>query len=89
MVSSQSVSQLIHDKLYQTLEPTHVEISDESHKHGGAHAFVVTIVSSKFAGLSLIERHRLVNEVLQDFLDAAKGGTVHALNIKAKTPEQW
>jgi stress-induced morphogen len=75
--------------LQESLEPTHVEISDESHKHGGSHAFIVTVVSSKFAGLSLIDRHRMVNELLQDFLDESKGGTVHALNIKAKTPEQW
>lgn len=67
----------------------HVDIVDESAKHGGQHAFVLTVVSSKFTGLSLIERHRLVNDVLADHLDAAKGGTVHMLQIKAKTPEQW
>ena len=49
--------------------------------------FNVTVVSAKFDGLKIIERHRLVNEVLSDEMDANKGGTVHALSIKAKTPE--
>ena len=51
--------------------------------------FNVTVVSQEFENLPLIQRHRLVNEILADELDKEKGGTVHALQIKAKTPAQW
>ena len=51
--------------------------------------FELTIVSSKFDGVTLIERHRLVNEIVKDLMDSQKGGTIHALSIKAKTPQQW
>lgn len=35
--------------------------------------------------MSLIKRHRTVNEILRAELD----GEVHALSIQAKTPAQW
>ncbi|WP_292363673.1 BolA family protein, partial [Methylophaga sp. UBA1464] len=48
------------------LQPTQLQITDDSHLHaghagntGGGH-FTVFIVSEAFAGLSLIKRHRLV-----------------------------
>ena len=45
------------------------------------------VVSAAFEGVALIERHRLVNEALAEEL--AEKGPIHALSIKAKTPEQW
>jgi len=48
--------------------------------------FNVIIVSDEFEGVSLIDRHRFVNECLREELEE-KG--VHALSIKAKTPKQW
>ena len=53
--------------------------------------FNLTIVSEKFAGIKLIDRHRQVMESLEKELKpVAEGGSgVHALQIKAKTPEQW
>ena len=87
---------LIQEKLTQRFDPVHLEVVDDSHKHAGHAAmadnknsethFSVTVVSKEFDSLPLIQRHRLVNEALADELDAEKGGTVHALAIKAKTP---
>ena len=51
--------------------------------------FKVTIVSERFQDVSIIERHRMVNETLAKEMDESQGGTVHALSIKAKTPAQW
>ena len=48
--------------------------------------FNLTIVSNKFEGMPLIDRHRMVNEVLADEMQT---GGVHALSIKAKTQQQW
>ena len=102
MVSSSTQGPIysrIQEKLTQELSPTHLQIDDESHKHAGHAAmrektasethFNVTVVSQKFDNLPLIQRHRLVNDILADEMNEEKGGTVHALSIKAKTPAQW
>ena len=47
--------------------------------------FKVLIVSEKFVGKPLINRHREVNTVLAEELQSG----VHALSIVAKTPSQW
>ena len=43
--------------------------------------FQVTVASSRFAGLSLLEQHRLVNEALAAPL---ADGTIHELRIKTR-----
>lgn len=48
-------------------------------------ALQVIVVADAFEGKPLIQRHRLVNAVLEQEL--AEG--VHALSIQSKTPEQW
>lgn len=45
----------------------------------------VIVVSDHFSGKSLIDRHRLVNSLLEEELQ----GPIHALSIQAKTSEQW
>jgi BolA protein len=43
------------------------------------------VVSPSFEGVSLVDRHRRVHELLRDEL----AGGVHALSIRALTPSQW
>jgi len=90
-VSHSRITEIEH-KLMAALEPLTLKIEDESHKHaghagaresGGGH-FVVTIVSSKFAGKGLLERHRLVYDALGDTMRRE----IHALSIRALTPEE-
>lgn len=83
--------QAIRDRLNTALEPDSVDITDESHLHvghpgaaGGAGHFSVRIVSPKFSGLSLLERHRMVYEALADLMQTE----IHALSIRADTPEE-
>jgi BolA protein len=73
-----------------SLEPTNLEIRDDSHKHAG-HAgaregghYAVAIVSPRFAGLSTVQRHRLVYDAAGDLMRRG----IHALSITAKTPEE-
>jgi len=89
---SQVVAQRITEKITKALEPSKISVKDESHLHAG-HAgakpegethFRLTVVSSKFTGLSLVMRHRLINEALAEELQ----GPVHALAIKALSPEE-
>lgn len=86
------IAQSIRSKLTSAFSPSELSIKNDSHKHahhrdspGGSEThFVVQIVSPAFAGKSLMARHRAVYGLLQDEIDAG----VHALSIKAKTPEE-
>jgi BolA family transcriptional regulator, general stress-responsive regulator len=85
-----STVELIRQKL-SVLEPVRIEIVDESAKHaghagaksGGGH-YLLTIVSSKFAGKSALERHRLIYTALREMMHK----NIHALSVKAYTPEE-
>ena len=85
-----SLQSRMREKLMVSLEPTRLDVVNESHQHAG-HAsspgtgeshFRVLIVSKDFAGKSRVERHRMVNDLLRDEL---RDG-VHALAIKALAP---
>lgn len=53
---------------------------------GDGHHFYAAIVSSAFAGLKLLDRHRLVKDKLKGVLDS---GELHALSLtKTQTPEE-
>jgi len=56
------------------------EIRVQDRTGGGDH-FQVTVVSNRFAGLSLIDQHRLVNAALEAPL---ADGTIHELRIETK-----
>jgi stress-induced morphogen len=60
--------------------PDASELSVEDRTGTGDH-FQVTVASSRFAGLSLLDQHRLVNEALAAPL---ADGTIHELRIKTK-----
>ncbi|KAM9782909.1 bolA-like protein 1 [Neosynchiropus ocellatus] len=86
---SRPVETAIRTKLGDSLKPEYLEVHNESHMHavppGSESHFRVLVVSPQFEGLSLIQRHRLVNEALKVELSTC----VHALAIQAKTPAQW
>jgi acid stress-induced BolA-like protein IbaG/YrbA len=52
---------------------------------GDGQHFYATIVSLEFAGKRLIQRHQLVYAALGDRMKAE----IHALSIKAFTPEEF
>jgi BolA protein len=77
--------EIIRTKLSKNLDIDSLDIIDESHKHvnhaqsSGGH-FRVRIVSEDFQDKSLIERHRMVYEILGDMLK----NEIHALSIDAR-----
>lgn len=85
-----SVETEIRERLMVALEPTRLDIENESELHAGHRSspgtgeshFRVLIVSPKFAGQSRVARHRLVNEALAGIV----GGRVHALALHAYAP---
>jgi BolA protein len=75
-------------RLRERLQPTALQVIDESNQHAG-HAgangtgfgthFRVRIAGPVFEGKSRVARHRLVYDSLQDFMDQG----LHALAIEA------
>lgn len=88
-----TVAAQIESKLRAALAPSRLVVTDDSARHaghagaqpGGETHFTVEIVSTKFAGLSRVARHRLV----YDLLAGEIAGGVHALALtKTATPEE-
>lgn len=82
---------LIRERLNAALTPESLEVIDDSAGHaghagarsGGGH-YEVIIVAQAFAGLGLLQRHRLIYDALGD----AMGSAIHALSIKAYSPQE-
>ena len=75
--------------LTKELSPVFLQVDDESAKHhvpeGAQTHFKVIAVSSKFAALTPVARHRLVNQLLKS--EFAEG--LHALSMHLYTAEEW
>lgn len=75
--------------LQQSLSPTHLVITDDSHLHAG-HAgardgrghFSVDVVSEAFRGRLPLARHRAVYAALGSMMET----DIHALSISASAP---
>ena len=87
----------IREKLTAGLAPERLVIEDDSGRHAGHHHeggvdgraggeshFNLTVVSSAFHGLGRVQRQRTVNALLREEL----AGPVHALSIRALTPDE-
>ena len=68
------------ERLLREAFPDATELSVQDRTGGGDH-FQVTVASPVFAGLPLLEQHRLVNDALAGPL---RDGTIHELRIKTK-----
>ena len=93
-----SIQATIEGKLTRKFAPERLIVLNESHLHAGHHHtdsdhhatfdgsgethFRVRIVADAFAGMSRVERHRAVNELLAPELKAG----VHALAIEPSAP---
>jgi BolA family transcriptional regulator, general stress-responsive regulator len=77
--------------LTEALQPTALELTDESALHaghagaasGGGH-YRLRIVSPRFEGLRLVMRHRLVYDSVHDMMHTE----IHALAITAVAPSE-
>lgn len=91
MTTNAPTAEQLHKRLQEVLQPTHLEVIDESAQHYG-HAgangtgfgthFRVRVTSPFFTHKTPVARHRLVYDALQDFMDQG----LHALAIEAQTP---
>jgi stress-induced morphogen len=97
IAESGPMQQSIVKKLEEALTPSSLSIVNESHKHAG-HAgnpnkdgdknaethFRIELVSQAFEGKSLVQRHRMVYQLLSDELNAG----LHALALKTTSPAE-
>jgi BolA protein len=80
----------LREKLMIALEPTRLDIVNESELHAGHRSspgtgeshFRIMIVSPKFAGATRVTRHRMVNEAIADELKER----IHALALSTYAP---
>ena len=87
-----SVRDAIEEKLNHSLGSHNLVVTDESASHaghagarpGGESHFRVEMVAEAFSGLSRIERQRIVYDLLAEEL----AGSVHALELKLRAPEE-
>jgi BolA protein len=84
--------ELIRNRLNTALSPENLEIIDRSHEHaghegakGGGGHFDIIIISAAFNQMSTVQRHRAIYDALGD----AMKSEIHALSIKAYTPEEF
>lgn len=80
----------LRERLIASLAPEQLDIIDDSRKHaghagarGGGH-FTVHIVAQGFTGKPLLERHRMIYDLLQDMMHTE----IHALSIQARSPAE-
>lgn len=86
-----SLQSRIETKLNAAFSPERLIVVNESHLHAGHHPDVdgtgethmrVRIVSSAFNGMTRIARHRAINEILKEEIDAG----LHALALEPAVP---
>lgn len=86
-----TIAARMEENLRKALSPERLEVINESHLHAGHQEsfdgtgethFRIRIVSSVFSGMSRLQRHRTVN----DLLEAELQETVHALAIEPAAP---
>ncbi|MCJ2069782.1 BolA family transcriptional regulator [Methylobacterium sp. J-030] len=79
-------------RLRDQLAPVQLDVIDESHLHaghsgarpGGETHYRLDIVASAFAGKSRVERHRLVNALMEEAFERG----LHALALRTRTPDE-
>jgi BolA family transcriptional regulator, general stress-responsive regulator len=85
------IASAIEEKLQKAFAPQTLAVINESHQHAGHQEkfdgsgethFRVRIISSAFEGMSRINRHRAIT----DLLGAEFGAGLHALAIEASAP---
>ena len=87
-------TEIIDNIMKEKLQAQHVAIVDESYLHrghkaaGGGGHYHLTVVSSQFENVNIIDQRRLVYSALDDQINGTPK-LIHAIQIKTLTPGQW
>ncbi len=82
-----NIQKRIENKLTEHLNPSYLEVVNQSHDHighlgdngSGESHFSICISSDRFSNISSLERQRLIYDILTDEMKF-----IHALSIKIK-----
>lgn len=72
----------IENKIKEKIKTIHLEVID---LRGGDHIQVI-IVSPEFENKSLVERHKIIYDILDNEM---KSNKIHALTLKTYSPNEW
>ncbi len=88
-VSSKDIRSELESRLATEFDLQHLEVINESDQHNvpenSQTHFKLVLVSSEFAGMARINRHRRINALVPDLL----AGEVHALALHPYSPTEW
>ncbi|MFV2060645.1 MAG: BolA/IbaG family iron-sulfur metabolism protein [Gammaproteobacteria bacterium] len=80
---------IIEEKLANSIQLSHLDVINESSNHnvpeGSESHFNVILVSDDFNEKGLLQRHRMINEILAEELKHK----IHALAIHTYTIKEW
>jgi acid stress-induced BolA-like protein IbaG/YrbA len=79
MITPNQVAALIQAEL----SDAQVQVEDLT---GGGDHYQVTVISSQFAGQSLVKQHQMVYKAVNQ---AMASEAIHALALKTYTPDSW
>ncbi|MDG2395187.1 BolA/IbaG family iron-sulfur metabolism protein [Candidatus Thioglobus sp.] len=82
-----SMQQHLTEQLQVALSPSYLEVINESSNHSGPATeshFKLIVVSDYFDDLTLITRHRFINQLFKEEL-----GHIHALAMHTYTADEW
>ena len=79
MISPEQLSTLIKGEL----PDAQVQVEDLT---GGGDHYQATVISSAFAGKSLVQQHQMVYKAVNSVM---ANESLHALALKTFTPEKW
>lgn len=87
MPETKTLQSSIESILKEKINASTVNIIDDGDKHFGHQPgdpayLTIEVISSEFAGKTLIQQHKMVYECLKDYLKER----IHALSIKTKLP---
>ena len=80
-------------KVLEMFDPVYFKIYDDSHSHSGHHDisvakdthFHIVIVSARFTGHKLVDRHKMVYKLCESFFSDG----MHALKLKLLSEKEW
>ncbi|KAI1074304.1 bola-like protein [Whalleya microplaca] len=94
--SNTPMEDAIRTKVTEALQPSRLDIFNDSHKHAHHKAMVgstskethfrLVITSEAFRSKMQPARHRIIYQLLKD--EMAREGGVHALQLRTMTPEE-
>ncbi|MGY3803106.1 BolA family protein [Pigmentibacter ruber] len=83
-----NIQQKIELKLKENIQSISINVINESYKHsvpkGSETHFKIEIVSNEFENKSLLNRHRMINELLKEEFTLIKACSLHTL-----TEAEW